>query len=111
MTAAHNLAWLLGPVGVEPFFERDILHLTDREPDFYDPVFAFRDLERILHQSPDFVADHLRYSRVEEPLRFNHLSAHPEIPTPIAPDSLAASVQAAFRVGYSLVVEEIAGAW
>ncbi len=110
-----DLGWLLSPITRDrfesDFFEKNIVHLTDRGAGFYDPVFALADLDRMVHQSPDFVAAHVRYGRADEAVRHTHLSAHPKIPTPITPQTLAGSLQAAFAAGYSLIFDDLATAW
>jgi lysine-specific demethylase/histidyl-hydroxylase NO66 len=69
------------------------------------------DLDKVIHQSADFVSTHVRYSRASEAHRRNALSPHAKIPTPITPNSLSASLRAAFNEGYSLIFDEVLTVW
>jgi succinate dehydrogenase flavin-adding protein (antitoxin of CptAB toxin-antitoxin module) len=55
----HDFDWLLGSVGRDHFFDRyfekEILHISDRDPNYYENLFSEGDLDKIIAQSPEFV--------------------------------------------------------
>jgi ribosomal protein L16 Arg81 hydroxylase len=110
----HDLDWLLGSVGRDQFFDRyfekELLHISDRDRNYYENLFSEVDLDKIIAQSPEFVRQHVKHFRESYAGSDRESSACSDV-LPISPNGTPSSLREAHQRGYTLVVRDMFRAW
>jgi len=111
----RDLRWLLGSMSVDDFFERyyekQFLHLADRDVGYYESIFSADAFEKLVYQSHDAVRANLTCIRTVKIESRIITEREVGVPARFFSKSLLSSLQAILNDGYALVVMHVNQNW